>query len=193
MVSSFRGCVHDEADIASIILGAYASRLAQVGRRMSDAEKKAILPGDIFVYQPGKSGIRRWTDGWKWSPSRISHNFMVYRADAMVKKCAVGTVHGEKYCVVVYARDECVGQCASAVLGPAVGVKVHRYVKRPSRPRAEPAFCEERSADYRSEKFAQYMTRNSIFKRMSFDETNDEMDGFRKSVFNDINECEMYF
>lgn len=134
MFSSFKGCIHSEADVASIIYSACANRLPQVGRRMSDMEKKSIRPGDVFVYQPTASGIKRWTDGQKWSPSRISHVFMVYRNEDMTKKCATGTFSGEKYCVVVYSRsEECTGFCASRVLGPAAGVAIHHHIKKSGR------------------------------------------------------------
>lgn len=33
----------------------------------------------MFVYEENASGIKRWTDGVSWSPSRILKNFLVYR------------------------------------------------------------------------------------------------------------------
>lgn len=33
----------------------------------------------MFVYEALASGIKRWTDGLTWSPSRINDNFFVYR------------------------------------------------------------------------------------------------------------------
>jgi hypothetical protein len=38
-----------------------------------------IIPGSVFVFDEGESGICRWTDGRIWSPSRICGNFLVYR------------------------------------------------------------------------------------------------------------------
>ncbi|GJJ74619.1 Gti1/Pac2 family transcription factor [Entomortierella parvispora] len=38
-----------------------------------------IMPGSVFVFDEGESGIYRWTDGRIWSPSRICGNFLVYR------------------------------------------------------------------------------------------------------------------
>ncbi|KAG0324071.1 hypothetical protein BGZ99_002229 [Dissophora globulifera] len=38
-----------------------------------------ITPGSVFVFDEDESGIRRWTDGRIWSPSRICGNFLVYR------------------------------------------------------------------------------------------------------------------
>ena len=33
----------------------------------------------MFIYEENASGIKRWTDGVTWSPSRILGNFLVYR------------------------------------------------------------------------------------------------------------------
>ncbi|PVH70542.1 hypothetical protein DL98DRAFT_380014, partial [Cadophora sp. DSE1049] len=34
--------------------------------------------GNVFIYEEHSSGIKRWTDGVPWSPSRILGNFLVY-------------------------------------------------------------------------------------------------------------------
>ncbi|KAL7940223.1 Gti1/Pac2 family domain-containing protein [Trichoderma barbatum] len=38
-----------------------------------------ILSGNIFIYEEYAFGIKRWTDGISWSPSRIVGNFLIYR------------------------------------------------------------------------------------------------------------------
>ncbi|GLB44814.1 putative gti1/Pac2 family protein [Lyophyllum shimeji] len=38
-----------------------------------------IKSGAVFVFSVEESGIKRWTDGLLWSPSRIVGNFLVYR------------------------------------------------------------------------------------------------------------------
>lgn len=38
-----------------------------------------IKSGAVFVFSVAESGIKRWTDGMLWSPSRIQGNFLVYR------------------------------------------------------------------------------------------------------------------
>ena len=37
------------------------------------------MSGNVFVYEEATSGIKRWTDGIPWSPSRILTNFLIYR------------------------------------------------------------------------------------------------------------------
>ena len=54
--------------------------LHHVQRRPHDRERSALIrPGSIFIYEENASGIKRWTDGVSWSPSRILGNFLVYR------------------------------------------------------------------------------------------------------------------
>jgi hypothetical protein len=36
-----------------------------------------VQSGSVFVYDEQESGIKRWTDGHSWSPSRILANFLV--------------------------------------------------------------------------------------------------------------------
>jgi hypothetical protein len=38
-----------------------------------------IKSGNVFIHEEHSSGIKRWTDGVPWSPSRILGNFLVYR------------------------------------------------------------------------------------------------------------------
>lgn len=38
-----------------------------------------ITSGSVFVFDEDESGIKRWTDGFYWSPSRILGNFLLYR------------------------------------------------------------------------------------------------------------------
>lgn len=38
-----------------------------------------IQSGNTFIYEEKTTGIKRWTDGVIWSPSRILGNFLVYR------------------------------------------------------------------------------------------------------------------
>ncbi|KAF8472516.1 gluconate transport inducer 1/Pac2, partial [Kalaharituber pfeilii] len=54
--------------------------LQPITRRPHDRERTELVqPGNVFVYTESESGIKRWTDGVNWSPSRILNNFLVYR------------------------------------------------------------------------------------------------------------------
>lgn len=38
-----------------------------------------IVSGSVFIYNEADSGMKRWTDGIPWSPSRGLTNFLLYR------------------------------------------------------------------------------------------------------------------
>lgn len=38
-----------------------------------------VRSGHIFVFEEQESGIKRWTDGIYWSPSRVLNSFILYR------------------------------------------------------------------------------------------------------------------
>lgn len=53
---------------------------SHVPRRPHDRERAGLIrSGMVFIYEEHSSGIKRWTDGITWSPSRILGNFLVYR------------------------------------------------------------------------------------------------------------------
>ncbi|KAI1115027.1 Gti1/Pac2 family-domain-containing protein [Nemania sp. NC0429] len=54
--------------------------LSHVPRRPHDRERPQLIQsGNVFIYEEHSSGIKRWTDGVPWSPSRILGNFLLYR------------------------------------------------------------------------------------------------------------------
>ncbi|KAK3357464.1 Gti1/Pac2 family-domain-containing protein [Lasiosphaeria hispida] len=55
-------------------------KLNHIPRRPHDRERGDLIrSGNVFIYQEDSSGIKRWTDGYNWSPSRILGNFLIYR------------------------------------------------------------------------------------------------------------------
>ncbi|KAH6653499.1 Gti1/Pac2 family-domain-containing protein, partial [Truncatella angustata] len=51
-----------------------------VTRRPHDRERASLIAsGNIFIYKEQANGIKRWTDGIPWSPSRMLGNFLIYR------------------------------------------------------------------------------------------------------------------
>ncbi|CAI4064101.1 hypothetical protein SKDZ_08G2230 [Saccharomyces kudriavzevii ZP591] len=74
------GCIDNEEDLALVIQGVFDGNLRCIERRPYEAEKAELVgSGNIFVFNEERSGIKRWTDGFSWSPSRISGKFLVYR------------------------------------------------------------------------------------------------------------------
>ena len=84
MVSSlsptFYGCVGSTQDALILFEACLTGTLNHLARRPYDRERPNLIKsGNIFIYEEHSSGIKRWTDGIPWSPSRIMGNFLVYR------------------------------------------------------------------------------------------------------------------
>ena len=77
---AYHGYVETALDALIIIQGCSSGVLPLVTRRLQDAEKKhSVISGSVFVWDEQATGIKRWTDGLSWSPSRTLGNFLVYR------------------------------------------------------------------------------------------------------------------
>ncbi|RKO99621.1 hypothetical protein CXG81DRAFT_3260, partial [Caulochytrium protostelioides] len=71
--------VETTVDALVLFQAARQGLVARASRRLVHAEKTALASGATFIYDEEGSGIRRWTDGRLWSPSRILDNFLIYR------------------------------------------------------------------------------------------------------------------
>jgi Gti1/Pac2 family transcription factor len=77
---TFTGHVATTNDALILFEACLSGQLSHVPRRPHDRERKSLIrSGCIFIYEENASGIKRWTDGVTWSPSRILGNFLVYR------------------------------------------------------------------------------------------------------------------
>ncbi|EIM90942.1 uncharacterized protein STEHIDRAFT_136864 [Stereum hirsutum FP-91666 SS1] len=57
-----------------------ALRIVAAARLLNESERRTLVKsGAVFCYGIEESGVRRWTDGLLWSPSRVLGNFLVYR------------------------------------------------------------------------------------------------------------------
>jgi len=79
-VPTFHGFVSNSMDGLTLFEGCLSGKLHHVPRRPHDRERAQLIKsGSIFIYEENASGIKRWTDGVAWSPSRILGNFLIYR------------------------------------------------------------------------------------------------------------------
>lgn len=78
-IETFYGLVENTLDALRIFQMCQEGRLHRVRRRLHERERRLIRSGSVFVFDEEESGIRRWTDGRLWSPSRILGNFLIYR------------------------------------------------------------------------------------------------------------------
>ncbi|KAI9826231.1 MAG: hypothetical protein M1819_007398 [Sarea resinae] len=77
---TFQGHVATTQDALILFEACLNGTLHHVPRRPHDRERgNLIRSGCVFIYEENASGIKRWTDGVPWSPSRILGNFLVYR------------------------------------------------------------------------------------------------------------------
>ncbi|KDR73045.1 hypothetical protein GALMADRAFT_746376 [Galerina marginata CBS 339.88] len=73
------GWIETTGDALLILEAARRGLIPRVTRRLIDSERRMITSGSVFVFDEDESGIKRWTDGFFWSPSRILGNFLLYR------------------------------------------------------------------------------------------------------------------
>ncbi|CAN6661344.1 hypothetical protein TRVA0_033S00716 [Trichomonascus vanleenenianus] len=77
---TFKGYVQNTKDALVLFQAVINDQLKPVSRRPNDQERRDLIQsGNIFIFDESASGIKRWTDGVSWSPSRILGNFLVYR------------------------------------------------------------------------------------------------------------------
>lgn len=73
----FRGYIETTFDSLLVFEAARRGMIPRVTRRLIDRERGMVQSGAVFVFDEHESGIKRWTDGLVWSPSRILGNFLV--------------------------------------------------------------------------------------------------------------------
>ncbi|KAI9275807.1 gluconate transport inducer 1/Pac2, partial [Phascolomyces articulosus] len=73
------GYIETTQDVLLIFEGCRRGLLPRICRRLQEKERKMVQSGSVFVFDERESGIKRWTDGLVWSPSRILGNFLIYR------------------------------------------------------------------------------------------------------------------
>ena len=80
LVPTFTGFVRNTTDALILFEACLSGKLHYVPRRPHDRERSQLIQsGNIFIYEEKESGIKRWTDGVAWSPSRILGDFLIYR------------------------------------------------------------------------------------------------------------------
>lgn len=80
LIPTFYGHIASTQDALILFEACLNGALNHVARRPHDRERSSLIKsGNVFIYEEHSSGIKRWTDGVPWSPSRILGNFLVYR------------------------------------------------------------------------------------------------------------------
>jgi hypothetical protein len=77
---TFTGFVKTSMDGLILFQACLSGKLDFIAQRPGDKDRGDLIrSGNVFVYERDASGIKRWSDGVAWSPSRILGNFLVYR------------------------------------------------------------------------------------------------------------------
>lgn len=77
---TFTGHVATTYDALILFEACLSGNLNRVLRRPNYQERNSSIgSGSVFIYVEKESGIKRWTDGVRWSPSRNLNDFLVYR------------------------------------------------------------------------------------------------------------------
>jgi hypothetical protein len=83
-VQHFIGYVETTTDALRLIMAARQGIIPRITRRLNDSERRSMIrSGAVFVFCVEESGIKRWTEGLSWSPSRIVGNFLVCHCIAL--------------------------------------------------------------------------------------------------------------
>ncbi|KAM0281311.1 hypothetical protein ACHAQH_003579 [Verticillium albo-atrum] len=78
--ATWQGHVASTLDAVVLFEACLSGNLRHVPRRPHDRERQDLIQsGRVFIYEEHASGIKRWTDGVTWSPSRILGNYLIYR------------------------------------------------------------------------------------------------------------------
>ncbi|KAJ1957814.1 Gluconate transport-inducing protein, partial [Dispira parvispora] len=79
MLETYHGYIESGHDALLLFEACRMGYFSRVQRRLSDKERATIRSGSIFVWDEEESGMRRWTDGKTWSPSRVLGCFLTYQ------------------------------------------------------------------------------------------------------------------
>ncbi|KAJ1796306.1 Global transcription regulator sge1, partial [Coemansia sp. RSA 2399] len=86
--------------------------LPRIKRRLNDAEKQLIGDGTVIVFDEREAGMKRWTDGKLWTPSRILGNFLTYRElDKKLPPNQQGMAEVARWTTATVAVDPPTGEC----------------------------------------------------------------------------------
>lgn len=78
-MESFVGYIKTPQDALLVFEACRRGILNRVQRRLTTKERMDIRSGSVFAWDEREAGMRRWTDGRTWSPSRVLGSFLTYK------------------------------------------------------------------------------------------------------------------
>lgn len=119
-MESYKGIINTKLDALYLIEAARKELIPMISRRLSCYEQRTcIKSGAVFIWCEKRSKIKRWTDGRKWSASRVKGSFLSYKEmiapkddntchviqekdNGLIKQSFTRFVEGEKFHVISY-------------------------------------------------------------------------------------------
>ncbi|KAG2194254.1 hypothetical protein INT46_005209 [Mucor plumbeus] len=78
-METYIGYIKSPQDALLIFEACRRGTLNRVQRRLTSKERLNIHSGSVFAWDENEAGMRRWTDGRTWSPSRVLGSFLTYK------------------------------------------------------------------------------------------------------------------
>ncbi|ORZ24817.1 Gti1/Pac2 family-domain-containing protein, partial [Lobosporangium transversale] len=78
-METYFGLIKTPHDALLIFEACHLGIISRVHRRLSDIERQCVRSGSVYCFDEREAGMRRWTDGKSWSPSRVTGSFLTYR------------------------------------------------------------------------------------------------------------------
>ncbi len=76
---TFYGYIETSYDSLLVLEAVLLGILFPINQRLTTEQRKNIKSGQVYVFEEQSSGIKRWTEGRSWGPSRILGHFLIYR------------------------------------------------------------------------------------------------------------------
>lgn len=122
-MESYNGILCTKIDALYLIQAAKENLIPLITQRFSSYERQTyIKSGSVFIWNENNSNIKRWTDGRKWSASRVSGVFLSYKEmkpaksatchivdekdNGLLKQSFSYSVGDEKYHIVSYIDSD---------------------------------------------------------------------------------------
>ncbi|KAI8379993.1 Gti1/Pac2 family-domain-containing protein [Choanephora cucurbitarum] len=78
-METYVGYIKTPQDALYVFEACRKGTLNRVQRRLTSKERINIRSGSVFAWDEREAGMRRWTDGRTWSPSRVLGSFLTYK------------------------------------------------------------------------------------------------------------------
>lgn len=100
------GYIHTYEEAMLIVHAVRLKYLTPISERLTLEERESIKSGDIYCFIETDKGIKRWTDGKVWSPSKINGQFLLYmEVPKHMNKSAIEKRNQQRYMLGITAKS----------------------------------------------------------------------------------------